>query len=514
MMENCWRLCSTLYAVILNDGSVRIADPEKKNLIKELDKLVDSGQGRKVFVDNRDFSVKIIFGNIYIKHESFGTDEYLLVENQAGINNIMQVISETICNKGLLEGNDWSILFNDQKECLPAKEGITIYNKAEIEMFRRLSVSCSSKTSKWVPGYRYDTEQNVYYFLGEIDSLLKTTGYYGQYTYGTRDIDKKYYMVLPAEVYRPKDGETINEVIKNNFQDIKFLTKKSMAVKGKQFATDDFNGMIPLWEELISNWENNKKINVNEFSDRQTYESLKSLLNIFVWVSSKDSTKNIYLSEKSKQTISQIISNKMLNYLTAYWGQGTSTRFDDCPGDEKTPLENRETLKEIFFMENNRIGEKQVSNPIQFFSNFYNELGIDVDGIADELLGTFSSELLLENWEKYIDNLSHVQLNPGELTNGFVDKCDGYGGYNTTSLTDEEQKFFDPILQYCRETSTNAEEYRRYNSGTKSRPVYVELFTIDINTIKRMYENNVPEDVAKFLMNRKFVKTIFKLKCK
>ena len=261
-MENYWRLCGTLCAVILNDRSVRIADPYKKNLIKELDKIVSLGEGKKVFIDNRNFSVKIVFDKIYVKHESFGTDEYLLVKNQAGIKDIMYVISETVCNKGLLEGDNWSILFNDQKECLPAKDGITVYDKAEIEMFRRLSVSNSSKTSKWIPGYRYDTEQEVFYYLGEVNCLKN--GEYSNCTYGTRS-DNKYYMTLSAKNYKPKDGETINEAIKNNFKDIKFSTKKCMVVKGKQFATDDFMGMIPLWDDLISNWENTGKINVNEF---------------------------------------------------------------------------------------------------------------------------------------------------------------------------------------------------------------------------------------------------------
>ena len=65
-------------------------------------------------------------------------------------------------------------------------------------------------------------------------------------------------------------------------------------------------------------------------------------------------------------------------------------------------------------------------------------------------------------------------------------------------------------MNFCRETSKDHNEYMVRNAGTLSKPKYVEVFTITLDTIYRMYGNNVPSEVQDVLISGRFKKVTIK----
>ena len=503
IMEKNWKLCERLVIGIFENSEAIIADPSQKNGEKEIDKLLKKSNGRKVFVENNNFSIRVCGVNVMINHSDF--DNELILSNQTELQEIVNIMTSIRMDNGVFEGNNWSLLMDNHKNFLPAKEGIDVYDVAEIEMIRRFSVTNLPKTSKWDVGYSYHSESETYYYLGTIASWRVKNSL--NTDYGPQSTEELH-MVLDSTSFKPKTGQqyTTAELIQDYFSSIRFLKKKSTMAKSKTpFATDNFTNYVPLLDSMIDKWIKENKSTYSENSNLIVYkEELSRLLKFFEYSTVGEP---VVLSVDSIQKLKDILKDNIKYCLVRHW----STEFTNVK-NEAVVNEIRQIFYDTFFR------ESDVYNTMTYYDSLIEKVsGLKLTELVEESLATFDSLSLMNTWENYINNIVNVEANRGDLTDFILDdsfeKNQWYYGYHQrtkTTFTDAESKVFDDVMDFCRETSKTSSEYFIKNSGTLSKPRYVEQFTITIDTILRMYGDNVPEEVQQVLISGRFKKVIIK----
>ena len=116
IMEKNWKLCERLVIGIFEDSEALIADPSQKTGEKEIDKKLGKISGKKLFVENNNFSIRICGMNIMINHPDFSNE--LILSNQTELQEIIKIISQIQTDKGVFEGNNWSLLMDNHKNFL------------------------------------------------------------------------------------------------------------------------------------------------------------------------------------------------------------------------------------------------------------------------------------------------------------------------------------------------------------------------------------------------------------
>lgn len=509
-MEKNWRLCGTIVAALTdNDTKVQFADPEQKGYMKEVNKIIKK-EGRSITLENTGFSVRICNDIIYVNHPDLPRECILI--NQASMEDFLHIISHTTVINGIFDGH-WSFLVDVYKNFLPARDGFEIYDKAEIEMIRKFSLSSGKKTSSWVPGYCYHSETETIYYLGTIMSWKTVNSLNSKFgpTQGT----KEYHMVLSSNDYKPTGSETLEEVIKNNFFKIKFSDSRSKMVAGAQFATGDVTEMVPLWESIIKNWRDENIGYLNKYSKLVRYKSdITNLFKLFEYTKNGEDFFNF--SEKGKNLLKEVLKNEMKYIITTHWNSVNSGLLDDCPGQDKTDQQNINAVLTATFETQNNC---QVYNRSDYYGQMFGMLGIDPKEISEEVVNTFNPLNLINTWENYVNNISHVENNSGLLTSATInescDRPDGYyhsGTIKYDSLTSDQKNFFEDIMNYCRDTSNSSSEYLVRNIGTLTKPKYIEVFNITIDTVNRMYQDTkIPENIQQLLIQDRFVRVTIKL---
>lgn len=499
LMKKNWKLCETLVVGIIGTNEIHLADPTQKSYVKEIDKLLNKEGGKKIIIENNNFSIRLCGVNILVSHPELPCECSL--QNQSDLEDIVRIIPYTKIDNGVFDGNNWSFLMDSQKNFLPAKEGIKIYEDAEIKMIRNFSLGSVTKTSKWVPGYYYFNEDTVYYYLGTM-CTWKIQNSIANTTYGPQKTDETLHMVLDASDFRPVKGQTYNitDIIKDNFHKIKFLKKRSNMAKSQvAFAKDDFTNYLPLVEGLLEKWIKNNRINYNDYSSLITFST--GVENFFKIIEYSTSGEDLNLSTRSIELIESVIRDKMKFELIR--------RFNP----KKHNISSlQEVAKQVFF--NSISGD--IYNQEDYYGNMLLSFGINIDNISKEIVDNFNPLLLMDTWEHYTNNIVNVLENPGELTEFFFDdSCEKnknysyyYGG--KSNFSDKEKPVFEGIMDFCRETSKDHNEYMVRNAGTLSKPKYVEVFTITLDTIYRMYGNNVPSEVQDVLISGRFKKVTIK----
>lgn len=502
IMEKNWKLNETLVIGVFDDSEAIIADANQKTCVKEIEKRVSKLGGKKLVLENSNFSIRLCGVNLMINHPEF--EKELSLSNQAELQDIVKIINFAKIENGIFEGNNWSLLMDSHKNFLPAREGIKIYDVAEVEMIRRFSIVNSSKTSKWEAGYSYCDENKTYYYLGTICSWKAKNSLNS--VYGPQECSELH-MVLDSNDFRPKAGQTytVTELIKNYFGKITFLKKRSNLIKIKtQVATDDFVNYVPLLEEMINNWYTINKTTYSSMSNLITYkEDLSRLFKMFEYSTAGEP---VVLSTNSINKIREILNDCVKYTIVKYW--------------EKNYIhDTKKTFQEMLFnFFDEFFRESDVYNKQTYYQSLIEKVsGIDINNIITESIDKFDPSELDNNWKNYINNIVNVESCYGELTDFLLDDSSeknqwhyGYHQRSKTQFTDEESKIFEKIIDFCRETSKSSSEYYIKNSGTLAKPKYIEKFTITIDTIVRMYGDDVPEDVQRVLINGRFKKVIIK----
>lgn len=168
-----WRLVSEVDAFVYKD-EVWLASCGKKTYRGN----IISGMSNKkqtyteVHLDSNEFKICIKKDGLYVSNESFPDSTKFYYVSNLGDNNILEIVSQVEINKGGTSSDvfEVSICTDYPSKIKLFSEGMTEYDEAFDEMTRVLSSQINSKTKKWIPGHRYDSENETLFCLGSFYS--------------------------------------------------------------------------------------------------------------------------------------------------------------------------------------------------------------------------------------------------------------------------------------------------------------------------------------------------------
>ena len=497
-----WRLTSELMAYFISGTNrVYLASVDKKQDMTKVIKLIDpSITYQELRLYENQFNIRFRsndINNLILEarsNEFPSSDSWYIVENYYSENIWELLESHTIVNGDFDESINFEVGFADEiPEVIfvePKMKNFKVYFE---EMRRRINCELCKKTSKRIPGHRYDTLTESFYFLAPVKGRLENIRN-SEYKMGSDKPDVFLY------VNSIEDSEkTVSDVLRNRAfgdgpDDIKVFYGKKTLVDAGSALDDDFTGNIrDYWESLYSNT-----------SER----SLKDILGIFSVITGED---ELNLSDSLRNHIIEKTKDCLVNNIILENWNLQSLRDDLIIKDSNSLETNISNLKRLFFTKG-FIDCNFLKNI--YYSKLYEELKIDLSGVLKVALDIWGTMTLDSDFETYIKYQSYF-ANPGR----FKPLQDSRQRVTSTkykldviTLKDifGDCELRDVIIETINHVRDNfglgASLYNLVNIGTKAEPMEYIICNITLNDIIRYKGlSGLSEDLKRDIAKRHFV---------
>lgn len=512
-----WRLMPDLvaYLVYYNNvkdengtcGAVYFASPEKNQyqaiVLKQLGQVFGRLNVVKVCLDKCEMDMKLnINMDILVKTDSFPRKGWFVVEN-FDVNTLGGILMQVPNDLGDFKDTKFEVAMSETntKVTLLSKNMIE-YKLCVEELERRLKCEMFRKTKKWIPGHRYDTLQETYYYLGKVKSH-KTSKCSTCFVEDDKLVDAYLYV-------KTLNGEkTVSEVLKNRVfgdgeDDIKITYSMFSAVDSGEVLVDDFEydkHLIDLFKRGLERYKEVKKYGKIVYDLPKILEPLS--------IVSSDVPE---LSEITKE-ITKIIDSEINDILILNWN--AETRLDRKIGDDTKLDENIERVL-INFITN--LPDANILR-IKYYTELFNSLGINIkEQIRNQILNVEPANIFFSNFDNYIRyRKSYVQHHV--LDNRKIhDKAFlivNLRSCTTTkiplkSLIPEDSELYRKLVDLTEKAIDSfgyeVELFQIVSAGTKKQPLNYYDITISIDDIINSEKGvqNVPENLKNDIINYGF----------
>lgn len=463
-----WRLTSELIAYVPTDSvkkEVFLAATEKKQYQTQVLKLINERPYQEVRLYENQFELKFDGDDntidLYLKcNELSNSEEWFKVENfyKPGIWNLLE--NHTI-EKGIIkteEENKFEVIFEEELPYVSFIEpNMKNFKKCFEEMKRKINCEMCKKTSKWIPGHRYDSfSESIFPLCTALSRKTSITN--SEYI---KDFEK-----MP-EVFiyvNELDKETtVSEVLKNRSfgdgpADLKIAFKPKLMVDVGEVLKNDYSGNIKdYWLSIYDNARSKKK-------------SIKEILDTFSVTSDKLDNPDLPISE-----LTDITQEVIENVLIDCWNL-TNVRGDLVVGDSNS-IEDNTTRTEKLFVINGILDVNFLKG--LYYPELYNDLEIDLSKSATAAIGNISSLKMTHDFNIYLKYIKYWS-NPLRVN---TEKCYSKQRVKSTkykldvvTLKDifGESELKDTIVEVINHVRENfglgATEYSVINVGTKKEP--------------------------------------------
>lgn len=424
----------------------------------EFELIIKPGEyGPLAFVRNENFP-----GNKEDYWQVLNFKEDTVLDLLCGADNKMGVFSETM-----------ETVFDDTKVSFISKS-MKDYNKAFMEMTRKLFVSTGKKTKKWIPGHRYDSEEKTYYYLGSF--LSKKASEFDTSFYS--DLANLSIVHLYIESLNNSE-KTVSDVFKNNTygeDGIKVLWEGQdefpKCVDSGSALVDDKPSLYNLYPEILKNAENRKEGRLKSIFDTLAYQSASDLPSY---------------SNEVKEFIEKIIDERIKSVIYMYWNNGSMLREDE--GQEKK-------IKDITHLCIDSIEDGNIQG-MTYYIALLDFMGINLEEKITEFLKTWDEKDLVKDFKTFHDNLEYFRLRGCFLNLYQVDT-------DTPKLKDLCGETLGNIIK---EKIDHAAE--NFGVGIEGYNIYQlkrnEKIVKCVITIDDILETHRSEEVEKELIARKFI---------
>ena len=268
-------------------------------------------------------------------------------------------------------------------DCIFVVDTMEEYNLAFNEMTRQLMCNIKSRTSKWIPGHRYDSETSTIYYLGSFPS-------YKQDELASEFSEDQISMVHLV-CTNCRGLKKISDVFKqrtfgNGDNDIRVLTKASSMVDSGAILENDIADLSDCWESIFNNAWNSYK---------QEKISLRRIFDIFCY------TRNHNLPETIKQPIITELRNICFSCFIEYWNipSGFSKGY---------PINSTQSLQEnVDNLGTQVISKFQDPNILSkfYYQGLFKSLGIDFSTIIENIINSCSdpAKEICSSFEIYLE---------------------------------------------------------------------------------------------------------------
>lgn len=358
--DSKWRLVSEVDAFVYKDN-VWLASCGKKayrgNTISGMSNKKQTYS--EVHLDSNEFKICIKKDGLYVSNESFPDSTKFYYVKNLGNNNILEIVSQVEINKGGTCSDifEASISTDYPGQVKLFSENMTEYDEAFDEMTRVLSSQVNSKTKKWIPGHRYDSETETLYCLGSFYSRKANTNN----TDFLEDSAMQPVFLVTNKI--PKGAKKVSEILKTVPIDIdgglKIVYEPTSMVNNGEVLENDIETVTQ--EDMI----NIAKTAV------QCYDVLGLQAN-------KGSFK------VPNNNILDIIKNKTKEELEKTWATYTGLEISNKKINSVDPLLER------FFAD---INDTNIFSE-QYYQQLFLELGIDLKSLANEVINDLGDDII------------------------------------------------------------------------------------------------------------------------
>ena len=451
-----WRLTSEVVAYISpSKKKVWLAATEKKQYQVGVIRLINGEPYQEIRLYENQFSLR--FGgeednlDIYLKCEEL-PDDWFKVANfyKPGVWSLIE--GHTIIDGKLEE--KFEVIFEEEIPYVSFIEpNMKNFKKCFEEMRRKMNCEMCKKTTKWIPGHRYDS------YTESIFPLCTTKLRKISLTNSEFLKDPSKMPEVWIYVGELGDEKTVSEVLKNRSfgdgpTDLKITFKTKSMVDSGEVLGNDYSGnikdyWIPIYENAI-----------------KAEKPLKDILDTFSTYSD---------SENPEINLKDITQVAIESVLIENWNLD-STRSDLLVGDKYKEEENIERTKKLFVISG--IKDTNFLKGL-YYPELYKELGVDMEGAVKEAIKNVGGVRMTQDFNTYLKYQRYWEK-PGRIDS---EKCCSKQRIKSTNYKldvvtlkdlygDTELK--DTIIGAVNEVRENfglgATEYSIVNIGSRKEP--------------------------------------------
>lgn len=535
-----WRFCGGCYCYIVKKGTekddIYFAAPDRKKLCENLLKQIKTSTAdwTDLWINNEEeFKLRLSEDgiNLEINHPEFPNPEkwyviknWLLEENvEVKIEELIKILHNINYVNGEFEGKFIPIFSDDLPKSVSfTHEGLPAYEEIMEEAERRLSVEFGKKTTKWIPGHRYDTEERSYYFFRTAYSRIVGRGKSGgseKYLFKETDIST----IESAPMFlfltkTPKDETKIwdNVVVslEERRKNLNYLDVLQKKVSGVDYGTwtnleeSKIISSVKDWRiKIIKNTlENCCKIQ-EEICGIEVvrYTNLNYLFEpLYLYLGDGD--------EKDMKKIGEYVNPILLpvlkNVIDEIIGKNYDYIHEEVMSDDKKidyiiSILLSGYVKDLFY------------NKAVLVATLLGSLGIELRDLVEEQLKNFNWDDIIKVWDKYLVNNNLI---PSRDKNVDLRTFSSRGSYyqpqpvSTPTLSDAipndllREIVLDTIKWSESNYRTGIDLYKVLPGFRKSDPDYMEILVTVPNIINRLEIQGIPltDDLKNAIMSSNF----------
>ena len=407
---------------------------------------------------------------LFIKNpEIFPDDSWYQVMNFYK-DHLVNFLLDTSSTKGEFLGQVFEAIFSETEPTLVSfvSPDMTKYNTYFEEMKRRLNCEFGKKVKKWVPGHRYDTLKESYYYLGSMLSR-KSMDTNSEFL----DDDKMVPVHLYVSSLKSTDKD-ISDVLKTRTigleaGDIKILRTFPSAFDAGEALNDDLGDDIRIyWEEMLNTAVEACKTKVNDGGDYIKYVDTRRIFDVL----SIQSPDRLDYSKSISEKVAEIIKKLCTDVVYCNYGIVHADKNLDISASQTMDANIDAIIRNLCY-------KTRDPNLLRtsYYSGLVKKLGIDTRVIAAEAINSFSETSLCIDFDTFRRYSFYFDMRRQEIdiTAKQRDKSALYRSDPITvesmfgggELTDTIKKLVSFAKDNC---GFGVEMFNVYNVGTKKSP--------------------------------------------
>ena len=512
-ISNDWRLTPSLDAFVVQGTDrkyVYLVATEKKQYKAAVEKTISSPY-REIHIEFNEFELKFEAQDQGDPIVSIRNPEVLPDNDWYAVSNFyypgyINYFLELDSKGGEFPGVGFEAVFS---ETLPlvvsfSAPGMKQYKKYLEEMKRRMNCELKKKTKKWVPGHRYDTLKETYYFLGEV--LSRRTNVDDSLFCADEDMVPVYLYVSNIDG-ASKISDILNtRVYGDGENDIKVLYSIPSSVESGPALEDDFGDNIEnYWDSLIKN-----TVSICTEIDSHGYENLTSIKRFFDIFCYQSKDKLEYPKEFIP-SIESFILKSLRNRIIESWNM-PSARKDMTISSTATDKSNVSALEKTLYFKTDDINSSRYT----YYSRMMEVIGINMEVTITKALAMWSESELTASFDEYYKNSVYFDLRKSQsdtvIRQRVTSTAYKFDVIKVDSLfgNGELREKLKELVDFARNNfGSGVNGYSLYNAGTKKKPM--EYVTIDI-TLDDIIKwvggiDKLSDSLKRDIMSYKFTRT-------
>lgn len=503
MMYNDWRLIDDIDAYVNREsGIIRFVPIGKKTLRAAYLKGLDDPSIQPISLDSPTFKLRISEDmELFCQEESLGE---LKVDN-FDKSFLGLILTQVHSDKGVMDG-EFEVAVSDKLGLVGfVSQEMKEYDGFFDEMVRRMNCQLKKKTTKWIPGHRYDSDNETYYYLGAFKSRKSDPN--GSEFLKLNPVEL--HLVVGHARHFKKISEVFQErVFGSELGDIKVLTKLPSMVDSGEIMEDDIKeGSLQEYYPVLIKNSLGRYVKYN--GNLLDYESLYHLFDPFAY--------GFGDTYPEKDTIESIVYGVMFRSWMTLWdvtaGYAGGKEFEICSGQSEDL-----NIKNLI---NNFVRELKDPNALSlmYYPELLEEIGIDLEKIALSVLKQGNPLYMVtkdfESFLKYGD--VYFTYHDGTLARRNCNLRDksyvstGYGYQKPKSVSIKSvygdgplgKELIKIVEEEIESSGLGVKSFSVVNMGTKRDPNEYVKMKITLEDIVKMHPE-MPEDLKNDIIDNRF----------